>query len=563
MQPARFLYLLLCLAAGFLVGFSSPDKGKKATWIWQAELIDTQRQKILDFAKNQGINLIYLRIDRDKPFDYYRPFIREAQLAGIDVHALGGHPRWALTVDRERMLGLVDWVKRYNRTVDQVERIRGVHLDIEPYLLDEWYDDQPAVLKQWMGNIEAFVTAAREEDGLEVGTDMAAWFDQFPVPGTADMPFSTWMIDTFDHVTLMAYRNKVDGSNGIEAIVKNEMETADALGKQVIIAVNTKEMPHEPHTTFFGVGAEEMDAQLAEVTSRLGRHSSFTGVAVHDYRYWRNMIKHTDSTTKPLLGTYIWHAEHAITEGDEILAFSKEQGINLLYVRLDLEQPYEAYADFVEKATEAGIEVHAMGGHPIWALEQYRERMLKLVRYVKGYNQNVAPNQKFRGIHLDIEPYVMPVWREDRDEVLRQWMSNLDAFVEETKRDSNLETSCDLAVWLDQFDVPDDPGTPFSKWVIARLDHVTLMAFRDYAEGPGGIAAVSKDELRFADELNKKLIIAVEMKESGEGEHITFHEEGKAEMMRQLEKLPNLLAEHPSYKGNAVHAYEYWKTAKD
>ncbi|UYZ12754.1 hypothetical protein A6764_18405 [Brevibacillus sp. WF146] len=563
MQPARFLYLLLCLAAGLLVGFSSPDKGKKATWIWQAELIDTQRHEILDFAKSQGINLIYLRIDREKPFDYYRPFIREARLAGIDVHALGGHPRWALAVDRERMLGLVDWVKRYNRSVDQEERIRGVHLDIEPYLLDEWYDDQPAVLKQWMGNIEAFVAAAREEDGLEVGTDLAVWFDHTPVPGQAGTPFSTWMIDTFDHVTLMAYRDTVDGPNGIEALVKDELEAADALGKQVIIAVNTKEMPHDPHTSFFEEGAEAMDAQLAEVTSRLGGHSSFGGVAVHDYRHWQNLRKPTDTTAKPVLGTYVWHAEHAITEGDEILAFAKEQGINLLYVRLDLQQPYEAYADFVEKATAAGIEVHAMGGHPIWALEQYRERMLKLVRYVKDYNRNVAPNQQFRGIHLDIEPYVMPVWRQDTNDVLRQWMGNLDAFVEETKRESNLETSCDLAVWLDQFDVPDEPGTSFSKWVIDRLDHVTLMAFRDYAEGPGGIAAVAKDEMMFADELDKKLIIAVEMKESGEGEHITFFEEGKAEMMRQLAKLPRLLSEHPSYKGNAVHAYEYWKTAKE
>ncbi|USG64492.1 hypothetical protein NDK47_20425 [Brevibacillus ruminantium] len=569
MKLSRFLFTLLCMTAGILVGFSSPEKTIKATWIWQAEMSATQQQEILQFARENGINTIYLHIDRQKPFSHYRSFLRAASKAGINVHALGGHPAWALTAHRERMMELVDWVHRYNREAQPDERIAGIHLDIEPYLLPAWDSNQTQVLQQWVANMQVFVEQVKEEADLEVSADLAFWLDDTPVPNDPERSVSEWMIETFDHVTLMAYRNSLDGSNGIEALVKNELGIADRLGKSVVIAVNAKEMPGEAHTTFHGAGEEVMNRVLEQTAERLRIHPSFAGIAVHDYRYWQNLRQTESPQTppppdkEPLLGTYIWHADVAVQEADEILSFAKLEGINLLYVRLDLEQPYEVYRELVGKATAAGIEVHAMGGHPLWAQEAYRERMLKLVRYVKNYNKHASPSEQFRGIHLDIEPYVLPAWREDPDRVLRQWMGNIEAFVRETKEDSQLQTSSDLAVWLDRFDVPDDPGTSFSKWMIAQHDHITLMAFRDQAAGPGGIAAIVEDELRFADELGKKAIIAVEMKESSEGDYVSFHEEGKAEMRRQLSLLPELLADHPSYRGNAVHAYEYWKRAKE
>lgn len=33
-------------------------------------------------------------------------------------------------------------------------------------------------------------------------------------------------------------------------------------------------------------------------------------------------------------------------------------------------------------------------------------------------------------------------------------------------------------------------------------------------------------------------------------------------MLKQLDKLPEMLADHHSYTGYAVHAYDYWKEAK-
>ncbi|WP_019122199.1 hypothetical protein [Brevibacillus massiliensis] len=561
MKYLRCYLLFFCLTAGFLVGFSSPETPKKATWIWQTELIETKKAEILTFAEENGVNLIYLRIDPQRAYSYYQPFIREANAAGIEIHALGGHPLWALQAHRERILHLLDWVKNYNKTAGSDEQIIGVHLDIKPYLLPEWNEDKPSVLSQWMGNIEAVTAAARKDAQLEVSADLPVWLDDTFVPDDPDATISKWMISKLDHITLLAYRNALDGPNGIAALVENELREADELGKPVIIAVNTKESPGERHTSFFDAGAEEMERQLALLPERLGSsHPSYAGNAVHDYVNWKKLAP---GKKKLKRGTYIWQAELVISEPEKILAFAKSHAINLLYVRLDLQQPYEAYSEFVGKAAAAGIEVHALGGHPGWALEENRDRMLKLVHYVQAYNHSVAKNQQFRGIHLDIEPYVLPDWYEDTDSVLRQWMDNIEAFVAEAKQEGDLEVSCDLAFWLDGTSVPGDPDMSFSKWIIKQLDHVTIMAFRNYAGGRGGIVHLVEEEIGYANELGKELIVAVEMKQSHEGEFVSFYEYGKAEMERQLAIVTEQLSKQPSYGGNVVHAYDYWKNAKE
>jgi len=386
----------------------------------------------------------------------------------------------------------------------------------------------------------------------------------------------------------MAYRQQIEGGNGILELVQNEMEIADRVGTPIWIGVNTKPMK-EAHTTFYDAGVQEMESVLNQVQERLRHHSSFTGVAIHDYRYWNHMLERDGEPgpkpdpkpdpnpdpgeiivpmpppidrTGTIIGTYVWQAELAINQSDDIIAFAKEKGINFLYVRLDLQQPFEAYREFVKKAHDAGIEMHAMGGHPGWALTENRQRISKLVDYVKRYNRAAAPEERFYGIHLDVEPYVLPQWRGDKDEVIAQWVDNMAFFVESTQADSQLETSVDLAVWLDRTFIPGKSELSVSEWMIGRMDHVALMAFRNMAGGSNGIVAVVKQEMQMADRLGKRLVVAVEIKESFEGAHVSFYEKGAEEMLKQLDKLPEMLADHRSYTGYAVHAYDYWKEAK-
>ncbi|BFH62274.1 hypothetical protein [Paenibacillus azoreducens] len=575
-----FAGLLFLAALLLLTGFQFPNQQVKATWVWQTGLIEDGGERLLGFARNEGINVIYLQINRDLPREIYEKFIKRAHEEKVAVHALGGDPGWALTKHRDSMVGLADWTLNYNAGVPSESRFDGIHLDIEPYVLPQWETDQESVLESWEGNLNAFLSQTSGSN-LELGIDVPFWFDHVNLPDGGGI--NEWLMGKFDHVTVLAYRNEVDSDQGIINLSKEELDLADRLGKQVLIAVNTKEMPGETYTTFYGRSKEQMNQSLSELSGRLAEHSSFMGLAVHDFLNWENMpgggggehpkpdpdpgegtdVPDADPVNrdKTIRGTYIWEANQILQNSEEILEFAKEKKLNWLYVRLDLQQPFSAYRSFVKQASAAGIEVHAMGGHPIWALQENRNKMMKLVNYVKDYNRAVQGDERFHGIHLDIEPYVLSDWRTDPNRVISEWTSNMDAFVTELKKDSHLQASMDLAVWLDKYKVPGQ-DISLSKWMIDRMDHVSLMAFRNTAAGSNGIVNVSKEELAFADELGKPILISVEMKESHEGAHISFYEKGAEYMEGELVKLPEMLQNFSSYTGNVVHAYDYWKNAK-
>ncbi|WCR29098.1 hypothetical protein L3476_10465 [Paenibacillus thiaminolyticus] len=626
--------LLLIVSAALLAGFKQADEPQQATWVWQAERIVSEPEQLLSFAKTNQIDVMFLHIHPDVPDSAYRQFIRQAAKEGIEVHALAGDPTWALPEYRGRMLDFLQKIQRYNAQAAEDERFRGIHLDIEPYVLPQWQEDANEIIHAWMDNLDVFLEAGRKEGSLEFGVDIPVWFDRYAGTDPSDASLAEAVMKRFDYTTLMAYRHELEGGNGILALIREEMAIGDRLGTKVLVGINAKPMPGEEHTTFANRGAAAMNDALKQIGASLAGHPSYGGTAVHDYRYWNDLLAQQPNVpdptepeprpdpepdpgpepdpdpkpdpgpepdpepnpdpgpkpdpepnpdpgqpepapdpdwipdaspierVKPLVGTYIWRAELAIHQPDEIIAFARDKGINLLYVRLDLEQPDEVYRSLVKKAHEAGIEMHAMGGHPGWALEDNAPRIRRLIDYVKKYNRAAEADERFHGIHLDVEPYVLPDWPSRKDEVLRQWTANMKMFVQETKRNSSLETSIDLAVWLDRTLLPEEPELSVSEWMIQTMDHVSLMAFRNMADGSNGIAVVVRDEMRMADRHGKPLIVTVEMKQSPEGGHISFFDKGSAEMEKELSHLPGLLGEFTAYIGNAVHAYDYWKEAK-
>ncbi|WP_148040422.1 hypothetical protein [Brevibacillus fluminis] len=267
---------------------------------------------------------------------------------------------------------------------------------------------------------------------------------------------------------------------------------------------------------------------------------------------------------KELKATYLWQTTLIATEPDQILTFAKEQGVNLVYLKIDITRKASYYQSFIKKASEAGVKVQALGGLASWGLEQNRPKIMAFVDWVIAYNKSAADTEKISGIHFDIEPYVMPEWKTaEQASIMRQWMGNVDAYIERAQLDPTLEIGCDIPFWLDKTYLPDDSTTTISEWLISKHDQITVMAYRDRADGSNSISSLVPQELNWADQLGKKALVAVETKESSEGNFVTFYEEGKTYMNAELSKLPSLLSPHPSYVGTAIHSYEYWKPLKE
>ncbi len=259
----------------------------KATWIWDARIITEQSEEIIAFAKQNEINLIYLHIEPTtiRPQDY-RTFIQAASRASIRVEALGGDPNWAYVANRESISELISWVKAYNRSAKAEEQFRGIHVDIEPYLLPEWKKDQDAVVKQWMKNVVYLVAETKKDSDLRVGADLPFWIDSVHVPGESEK-VSNWMVERLDSITLMAYRNHANGPNGIVDIVHKIVADANALkSDSVVVGVNILESDEGDNVSFHQDGTAEMENQLAILEDELANNPAFAGSAIHDYESW-------------------------------------------------------------------------------------------------------------------------------------------------------------------------------------------------------------------------------------------------------------------------------------
>ncbi|MCS7463263.1 hypothetical protein N0M98_24370 [Paenibacillus doosanensis] len=277
----------------------------KATWLWDTALIATQegRNTILGFAREQAVGRIYLQVDRGVAAETYGLFIEAASQSGIQVHALDGAPDWVLPAQSDRVAGLVRWVADYNRLAEPSRRFGGVQIDVEPYLLPQWNTDRERIAAEWLDTVTRFAEEARRQsEPLTIGAALPFWLDEIELPelphgeeggeskshgegrGTLLEP----MMKQLDEMTLMSYR---DQAEAIIDMTAAELLLGDLLGKKVFVGVETNPDAAAPYITFHGKGRKEMERQLLILDAMLSAHSSYAGIAVHDYSGWSKLTE--------------------------------------------------------------------------------------------------------------------------------------------------------------------------------------------------------------------------------------------------------------------------------
>ncbi|MBD0384206.1 hypothetical protein [Paenibacillus sedimenti] len=257
----------------------------KATWLWNTGSLLVNKVSTFQFLQQNEVNLLFLQVDPDVSANDYKSFIQEASARGMEVHALGGAPDWILPEQQMKLYKLINWVKTYNNSVTAAEQFRGIHLDVEPYVMKSWYADTDTMLGLWRDTVSGFVEEMEiETPGLIAGADMPVWLEKFNVPDGLGgrTTLSNWMIRKLDQVTLMAYR---DHASDIISSIATEMEEAERNGKPAIVAVET--LPSSDATiSYFEKGKFQMMRDLSTVGESLGNRASFAGYAVHDYDGW-------------------------------------------------------------------------------------------------------------------------------------------------------------------------------------------------------------------------------------------------------------------------------------
>lgn len=270
-----------------------------AMWVWDVQHLKgaERRDELLAFCRTQRIATLYLAAYQLTPelTAAYRTFNRAAHAQGVTVHALAGDPRWALNRYHHLPLAWMDAVTTFNVESQPEERFDGLHTDIEPYLLSRMWQEHPArLLGGWL-DLHATLAQRRPSEGsLALGADVPFWFDDDPAYRIQwrdrVLPPSHHALEVADYITVMAYRNYAQGTEGVIQLAQKEVAYAEQAGKTVIVGQETQPDLFPADITYGGKGRDYWWGEVAKVTTAFRGRKSFGGVAVHHYDSYRKLV---------------------------------------------------------------------------------------------------------------------------------------------------------------------------------------------------------------------------------------------------------------------------------
>jgi hypothetical protein len=309
MMPIAVVLLTL-LAAG-----ASPA-AERAIWTWeQASYAMVQDraagEAAIAFLKSRRIRTLYLYADafqgqnlvQARP-ELYRQFIRRLHRNGLRAYALLGSAAlhteaYVLPEHREEALAMFRRVLDYNAAARPDERFDGVNLDIEPHILDRWAQEKLQLLGQFLDLGEALMELKRASgQALLVGPAIPFWLDGIVLErqGRA-RPVSEQVIDIYDYVALMDYRDHAAGPDGIVSLAEDKMKYAERVHKKVVIGIDVS--PGEPQKVSFDhLGEADLERELALADQAFRAYRAFAGFALHHfaaYQDWLQRARPADS----------------------------------------------------------------------------------------------------------------------------------------------------------------------------------------------------------------------------------------------------------------------------
>ncbi|MYL32907.1 DNRLRE domain-containing protein [Pontibacillus yanchengensis] len=279
--------------------------------------------------------------------------------------------------------------------------------------------------------------------------------------------------------------------------------------------------------------------------------------------------------------------------------------ITTLYLGVDryfgvdmLEDERDRVRNLVSWAHDNGYKVHALiagGTSPPYfgAYERYHDIAIQEFENILNYNLSSQENEKFDGVNIDIEPYIAPEFKTDKPSLQLQYLDLLQIFMNRKEiAGSGLFVGAAIPRWYDSSPNAEaitwgaSNQTKETKWLSEHIqdivDYISIMDYRDTADGSAGIISQAQGEIDYANEIGKpnSVVIGVETKDIADGgdpEVISFREEGRTYMEAELDKVENAFSGDVSYGGIALHHYDtirylpsewspdavYWKPPED
>ncbi len=295
-------------------------------WVWNYRAAIQDSQTLLSVCREQGCSRLLIQMpslnDEEALWREYARLLILVQEAGIDALALDGYPE----AIQEPYL-LADKVRRLLQLV-RPGALSGIQLDIEPYLLPGFLEDD-AQLRRYLRAIEIVKDAIQGRATLSMVIPF--WL---ATPAVGGRPLAYAVMDRADEVAVMSYRTDLDE---VQDIAEDILRYGDVIEKPVWLAVETTVLPLEQHIVL------RRDLRPDRADAFLDRR--------HGLLRWKP-ISEEDRATLP--GEW-FRIHHRFTVKPERLTFAGRS-------RVEVSRAIRQILDTTSHPSFAGVMIHDLDG---------------------------------------------------------------------------------------------------------------------------------------------------------------------------------------------------------
>ena len=281
-----------------------------------------------------------------------------------------------------------------------------------------------------------------------------------------------------------------------------------------------------------------------------------------------NVVKATTVQTNNFLtnnvnfSTWLWNPSEIVNNSDDIISFLVKNKVKVLYLQIDYSMNYAIYRNFISKATKNNIIVEALDGSPEWVSANGNTLQNTFFHWLTKYQKASSLNEQFKGVHLDVEPYLNGQYSTNPNKTISKYQDFLLASKSSCNK-LNLNLGIDIPFWFNEVRYNTIYGSGnLSEWVFQNIKTITIMAYRDIATGDNGINKIAETEMNLCQKYNIKATIAVETGSLPDTPFVTFFEEGKFYMYNELNSVYINYRTNSSFNGFAIHYLDSWMNMK-